>query len=135
MKFYSAGLFAAALNVAFTANAEVLCENQDQTVKIQTFQLSEDAFGFEPVKVAAILKLAGPKSLYTGTAQIRPNRVGNSTDYNLVDDQGTAIEFSTTKRLTYSQCTRVSCDQVITIVGNLEVAGVSHSLTCSSPIF
>lgn len=135
MKFYSAGFFAAALTIASSANADVLCENQDKTVKIQTFQLSEDTFGFEPVKVAAILKLAGPKSLYTGTAQIRPDRVGNSTDYDLVGEQGAAIEFSTTKSLSFSQCTRVSCNQVISITGTLEVAGVSHNLTCFSHIF
>ena len=135
MKFYSAALFAAALTVASTANADVLCQNQDQSVKIQAFQLSEDTFGFEPVKVAAILKLTGPKALYTGTAQTRVDRVGGTTDYTLVDEQGTAIEFSTSKRMTFSQCTRVSCNQVITIVGTLEVAGASYSLTCIQPIF
>ena len=135
MKFCSAFLFAAALTVGTTASADVICKNQEKTVKIQTFHLSEDVFGFEPIKVAAILKQAGEKGLYTGTAQVQPGRVGTTTTYSLQDEQGAAIGFSTVETLTFSRCTRVSCDQVIKIVGTLEVAGVPYNLTCTSSVF
>lgn len=135
MKCLSAGLLTMAMLAATSASADVLCSNADQSVKIQTFQLSEDTFGFDPVKVAAILKLSGPKVLYTGTEQNLPTRTGNIDVFNLVDEQGVAIDFMTTKTFIYNQCTRVSCNPILKIVGKLEVAGVSHSLTCSSPIF
>jgi hypothetical protein len=135
MKFCSAVLFAAALTVGSTANADVLCENQDKTVKIQTFHLSEDVFSFEPIKVAAVLKQAGVKALYTGTAQVQPGRVGTTTSYSLQDEQGAAVSFSTVKTMIFNRCTRVSCDQIIKIVGTLEVAGVPYSLTCTSSVF
>ncbi len=135
MKFCSAFLFATALTVGSTASADVLCKNQDKTLKIQTFHLSEDVFGFEPIKVAAILKQSGEKVLYTGTAQVQPGRVGTTTLYNLQDEQGASIGFSTVKTMTFSRCTRLDCNQVIKIDGTLEVAGVQYILTCTSSVF
>lgn len=135
MKCLSAGLLTVAMLAATSASADVLCVNADQSVKIQTFQLSEDTFGFDPVKVAAILKLSGTKALYTGTELNLPTRTGHIDEFNLVDEQGVAIALTTTTTIIFDRCTRVSCNTIVKTVGKLEVAGVSHSLTCSSPIF
>jgi hypothetical protein len=135
MKFFSACIVATGLLATHSASADVLCKNSDQTVKIHTFQLSEEGIGFEPIKTAAILKYQGQKSLYTGTVQKLPNRTGQTDVFNLVDDQGVAIAFSTTKSFRFNQCTRVSCEPIVKIEGVLEVVGATHVLTCTSPIF
>jgi len=135
MKLVSATFCLLSLLTAPVASADVLCENTDKTIKIHTFQLSEDTFGLDPIKVAAILKFLGQKTLYTGTVQKLPNRTGNTDVFNLNDEHGAGIGFTTTTYLKYDQCTRVSCNPIIKTIGTLEVAGESHILTCYSPIF
>jgi len=135
MKYLSASLIVAAMMAPSLANADVLCENNDKTVKIRTFQLSEDTFGFEPIKVAAILKLGIQKLLYTGFEEKQPSRASNTDIYSLVDEMGGTIKFKKTTTITYDQCTRVSCDAIVKIVGALEVEGESYSLDCSTQTF
>lgn len=136
MKMFSIVGFIAVLTSG-VAQADYLCVNTDQSAKVQTYQLSgAEEVGFRVQKAAAVFKLAGAKSIGTGTVEPVNNRVGGWERFTLTDENGAAIVLTTITTWKPGRCNRAGCDpgtQVIT--GQLKIQDVTHALQCSANNF
>lgn len=126
-----------AVLISGVAQADYLCVNADQSVKVQTYQLSDaEVLGFSAQKAAAVFKLAGAKSIATGTVEPVPNRVGGWERFTLTDENGAGIVLTTITSWTPGRCNRAGCDQGTQVItGQLTIQDVTHALQCSANNF
>lgn len=136
MKLFSI-IAGAALVAGGVARADYLCVNQDQSVKIQTYQLTGgEAVDYSGQKSAAILKIDSVKTFSTGTVSPVLNRVGGWERFSLVDEAGTPVGLTTITSFLPGNCNRAGCaPSVQVITGQLTIQDVTHALKCSANNF
>jgi len=127
----------AAFMLSGAARADFLCVNPDQSIKIQTYQLTGDeTLELSAQKAAAILKLDGVKSIGTGTVAPVLNRVGGWERFALVDEAGTPIGLTTITSFRPGQCNRAGCEpDVQVITAKLIIQDTTHALSCTANSF